>query len=95
MAQGSARSRWKRHRLVHTGAGPPVAALTSDCNRTACEFDASASLDPDGAITSYVWEFGDGTSGSGATASHTYSTGASYTVMLTVTDNAGATARGP
>jgi PKD repeat protein len=72
--------------------GSPVAAFTSQCNTTTCDFDASGSQDADGAIVSYLWQFGDGTSASGATASHTYSTGARYTVTLTVTDNAGATA---
>lgn len=35
-------------------------------------FDASASADPDGAITRYAWEFGDGQLGSVATATHAY-----------------------
>ncbi len=72
--------------------GRPIAAFTSDCQGRACAFDASASFDLDGAITSYVWEFGDGDVGSGATAGHTYTRGGSFAVMLTVTDDAGATA---
>jgi len=35
----------------------------------------------------YNWTFGDGTSGKGATASHTYSTVGSYNIVLTVTDS--------
>lgn len=54
-------------------------------------FDASASKDPDGIITNYVWNFGDGTSASGTTAtvSHLYGVAAAYQTTLTVTDNLG------
>ncbi len=51
----------------------------------------SSSNDPDGTVTSYQWEFGDGTSASGANATHTYTTHGVYTIKLTVTDNGGAT----
>jgi PKD repeat protein len=50
-------------------------------------FDASASYDPDGAIVSYIWAFGDGTTGSGNTRTHVYTAEGTYTVTLTVTDN--------
>jgi PKD repeat protein len=39
----------------------------------------------------YSWDFGDGNSGSGMTASHTYAATGTYAVTLTVTDNEGAT----
>ncbi len=55
-------------------------------------FDASASSDPDGTITSYSWNFGDGSAGSGVTASRTYPAAGNYTVILTVADNRGASA---
>jgi PKD repeat protein len=70
---------------------PPVAAFTPTSNRLAASFDASASTDPDGTVESYAWDFGDGTTGAGRTASHTYDTAGTYTVTLTVTDNRGAT----
>ena len=70
---------------------PPVASFTFACNLLTCSFDGSGSHDPDGTITSYAWNFGDGTTGSGPALSHTYAVGGHYAVALTVTDNAGAT----
>ena len=59
---------------------------------TAISFNGSGSRDPDGSIASYRWDWGDGTSaGSGATPSHTFASSGTFTVRLTVTDNAGAT----
>ena len=54
-------------------------------------FNAGASSDSDGTISSYHWSFGDGSSGSGITASHTYTQAGQRTAVLTVTDNDGAT----
>ena len=71
------------------GGGPvdnaPTAAFSASCNGLSCSFDASASSDDNG-IAAYSWTFGDGTSGNGASISHTYSADGSYTVTLTVTD---------
>ena len=50
-------------------------------------FDGTGSSDPDGTITSYQWNFGDGRTGTGPTPTHTYSLAGDYTVTLTVTDN--------
>ena len=55
-------------------------------------FDASGSSDRDGTILSYVWDFGDGTTGSGISTSHSYGAG-NFTVRLTVTDDDGATSQ--
>jgi len=74
---------------------PPVASFTFSPTMVsvgqAVSFDASASEDPDGTIVSYDWDFGDGTSGSGVSVSHTYTTAGNYLVSLTVTDDQGAT----
>ena len=50
-------------------------------------FNATASRDPDGNITNYEWDFGDGNSGTGKVVSHSYSSAGDYTVNLTVTDD--------
>ncbi|RLE41413.1 hypothetical protein DRJ19_05910, partial [Candidatus Woesearchaeota archaeon] len=54
-------------------------------------FDASSSYDPDGNITKYEWDFGDGETASGKIVTHAYSDAGSYTVTLTVTDDDAAT----
>lgn len=74
---------------------PPVASFTRTPSSgeapLSVSFNASGSYDSDGSITSYTWSFGDGGSGAGVTASHTYSSAGAYTARLTVTDNDGAT----
>jgi parallel beta-helix repeat protein len=56
-------------------------------------FDASSSNDPDGEIVSYEWDFGDGEKAEGQIVSHRLrgipDEAATYTVILTVKDNAG------
>lgn len=42
--------------------------------------------DPNGQVVSYDWDFGDGTSGTGPSVTHDYSTPATYSVRLTVKD---------
>jgi PKD repeat protein len=57
---------------------------------SAISFNGSGSSDPDGNIVSWDWNFGDGSTGSGATPAHTYAAAGEYTVTLVVTDNSGA-----
>jgi len=71
---------------------PPVASFTLPASALAgkeVSLDASSSLDPDGTITSYSWDFGDETTGTAATPSHSYAKAGNYTITLTVTDNNG------
>ena len=51
-------------------------------------FDAS---DPtlDGKLVGYLWDFGDGSTGTGRNTSHQYRSGGVYSVTLTVTDTGG------
>lgn len=69
----------------------PTAAFTHSANQLSLSVDASGSSDPDGSIASYKWDFGDGTPGSGPTATHVYAASGTYAVKLVVTDDAGAT----
>jgi len=73
---------------------PPIAVIAGPSTATTGQsvtFIGGGSTDPDGTITSYAWNFGDGTTGTGVNATHTYVTTGSFTVTLTVTDNSGNT----
>lgn len=74
---------------------PPVASFTAtpDHGDAPLEvtFDASASLDPDGTIASWYWDFGDGqTSGTGPVVTHQYANAGNFRATLVVTDDDGA-----
>ena len=68
---------------------PPTASFTYSCTDLSCTFDGRGSFDPDGQVTSYAWDFGDGNGSTSANPSHTFAAG-TYTVKLTVTDDSGA-----
>jgi len=73
---------------------PPVASFTESATMVltgeTIQFDASSSYDPDGTISSYLWSFGDGSTGTGKIVDHWYADDGTYTVTLTVVDNDGA-----
>ncbi|MFU8814415.1 MAG: S8 family serine peptidase [Pseudomonadales bacterium] len=75
---------------------PPVASFSmtggDGLAPLAVSFDASASADADGSIVGYRWDFGDGASSTaGPSVAHTYRDTGAFTVILEVTDDAGAT----
>ena len=49
-------------------------------------FDGSASADPNGDALTYSWDFGDGSSGTGVTPTHSYTASGNYEVSLVVND---------
>jgi PKD repeat protein len=74
---------------------PPTAAfqarLQASNTPLVVAFDASGSHDPQGPIASYAWDFGDGSTATGVTTTHTYAQPGQYRVTLTVTDSGGLT----
>ena len=70
---------------------PPTADFTVDCAYLVCSVNGSGSVDPEGPISSYAWDFGDDATGSGRTAEHEYPAAGTYTMTLEVTDAGGAT----
>ena len=68
---------------------PPVADANGPYDGTEDEpvtFDGSGSYDPDEDALTYHWDFGDGSTGTGESPTHTYAAGGIYTVTLIVND---------
>ncbi|MFT6676965.1 MAG: PKD repeat protein [Sulfitobacter sp.] len=79
-----------RRKVVVNAA--PVAIIDAPHTMGAGEavlFDASQSADADGVIMQYAWDFGDGTTATGLRPAHRFEQAGTYTVALTVTDDAG------
>ena len=80
------------------GSQPPVAIITLPGNNDLfapgdiVELDGRKSFDPDGTITNWSWDLGDGNFSDSAQGSHAYDLFGNYTVTLTVTSNDGANA---
>lgn len=70
---------------------PPVAMFSYVVNGPTVAVDGSTSYDPDGTVTGWAWDFGDGATGTGVTTTHTYATTGDYVINLTVMDNSGMT----
>ena len=71
----------------------PIARFTVDGTRLTGKpitFNASGSDDRDGAALTYRWNFGDGRNGEGKRVTHTYESGRTFNVSLTVKDKKGA-----
>jgi len=78
--------------LIVVNAPPVAKAGVYDgnifCTADQIVFDGSASFDPDGKKLEYVWDFGDGDSGTGVHVTHRYTNPGRYDIVLEVTDDA-------
>ncbi|MGY3126532.1 PKD repeat protein [Agrococcus sp. UYP33] len=78
------------HFAVGSGFQAPTAAFQSTTDLLSASFDGSGSTAAGGStISSYAWQFGDGATGTGASATHDYDAAGTYSVTLTVTDSRG------
>lgn len=68
-------------------AGEPYIGIVGE----ELHFNGSRSYDTDGMIVSWQWSFGDGINASGHIVTHVYTVAGTYTVLLTVKDDDGAT----
>jgi len=77
---------------------PPRAALSASAIQVAAggrvRFGSGGSLDPDGGVLAFAWDFGDPASGTSNVSSapaptHTYTAPGTYTATLVVTDDEG------
>jgi len=80
---------------VEAGQKPPLGALDGPYaggeGGAAIAMSAAASVDPNGTIVSYAWDFGDGATATGPAVAHAYAQDGTYPVRLVVTDNDGLT----
>jgi PKD repeat protein len=81
------------HVLVTATDQPPIAMFTAATldggAPTTVSFDARGSYDVDGRVTSFEWDYGDGSSGFGESGAHKYSKWGSYSVILKLVDDDG------
>jgi hypothetical protein len=69
---------------------PPVADAGGFFQRKVGEqliFDGSGSVDAEDENLDYFWDFGDGTTGEGASLTHVFTESGTYNIMLTVIDD--------
>ncbi|MCG2620554.1 PKD domain-containing protein [Arthrobacter sp. I2-34] len=76
-----------------SGPAGPGAVFSKEVTGRSIRLDASGSSSPTGTVTGYAWDFGDGRTAEGRTASHTFAADGTYTVTLVVTDSNGGTGR--
>ena len=70
------------NRAPTANPGGPYIGSTGEAIR----FDGSASRDPDGDALTFAWDFGDGSTGTGAAPTHSYTSAGVYEARLVVSD---------
>jgi parallel beta-helix repeat protein len=87
-------SKWSNIIIINVGNRPPIAGFTYTPEigyvNTDFQFEPNGSVDIDGILTTYEWDFGDGTSSNLVKPTHTFADDITYTVGLMVYDNSGA-----
>ncbi len=71
---------------VNAAPVPAISGVTSGLVGQVLSWSAEDSSDVDNNELTFSWTYGDGTTGSGATVSHAYSSAGSFVVTLTVAD---------
>ncbi len=77
---------------VESGTAPPNPVVNGPFTSNEGDvvtMDAGGSTDPDGDALTFAWDFGDGTTGTGPTVSHTYAQNGVFTVRMVATDTRG------
>jgi len=70
----------------------PAFETSGGVTSTIMNFDATSSSNYTGTIIDYAWDFGDGSTGTGSTISHTYPSSGTFAVTLTLIDSNGISA---
>lgn len=65
---------------------PPKISFSAVQDGLKIKLDASDSVDPDGNILQYVWNFGDGEAGGGEFIEHDYTKSGKYNIKLEISD---------
>jgi large repetitive protein len=86
-----ANSRRAASKALHVNR-PPSASAGPDrsvCAGDTVAFDGGGSIDWDGKLAGYRWDFADGATADGARVAHSFTQPGTYPVRLTVTDDSG------
>ncbi len=88
---GTASAIQSTSRLVRVDAAPVAdAGANQYVTASVVSFDGGGSRDPDGSVTEWVWDFGDGGTATGKTVDHAYLRSGIYEVAVVVRDDSGA-----